>query len=49
MKTDKEKLISVIRNVASRDDEVDDAVIHLSKFNDDVVVDNLASKQILRS
>ncbi len=38
MKTDKEKLIAVIYNDASRDDEIDDAVMDLSKFDDDDVI-----------
>ncbi len=38
MKTDKEKLISVIYDDTSRDDEIDDAVMDLSKFDDDDVI-----------
>jgi hypothetical protein len=36
MKT--ENLISIIYNETSRDDEIDDAIIDLSKFDDDNVV-----------
>lgn len=38
VKTDKEMLISVIYNDTSRDDEIDDAVMDLSKFDDDEVI-----------
>ncbi|MCM3625756.1 hypothetical protein M3194_00080 [Paenibacillus glycanilyticus] len=38
MKTDKEKLIEVIYNDTSRDDEIDDAVMDISKFDDDDVI-----------
>lgn len=38
MKTGKEKLIEVIYDNTSRDDEIDDAVMNLSKFDDDDVI-----------
>jgi hypothetical protein len=38
VKTDKEMLISVIYNDTSRDDEIDDAVMDLSRFDDDEVI-----------
>lgn len=38
VKTDKETLKSVIYNDTSRDDEIDDAVMDLSKFDDEEVI-----------
>lgn len=39
--TDKEKLIEIIFDASSREDEVDDAVMDLAKFDDDFVIEIL--------
>lgn len=50
VETDKEKLIAVIYNDTSRDNEIDDAVIVLSKFVDDDVIQILmkVAKRFIR-